>query len=117
MANVNRLIGLPGEQVELLEGKVYIDGKPVATPPGIGNYDSNPRYPAPRNGCQGNPIRLGPDEYYVLGDNSPISNDSRYWKAGSPGHQPGTIGRADIIGVATYTYWPPSHWRRLSPAR
>jgi signal peptidase I len=114
-----RLVGLPGEQVEIFQGAIYIDGKPIPTPPGIAPYQStlppsDSRY-GPGHGTQGNPIRLGADEYYFLGDNSPISFDSRYWPAGSPGHQPGTVGRADIIGRATYIYWPPSRWRSLEP--
>jgi signal peptidase I len=115
---VQRLVGLPGEQVEIIDGQVHINGKPIPAPGGIGAYVGVP----PRglgglghNGLTGSPITLGPDDYYFLGDNSPISGDSRYWRNGTPGHQPGTVGRADIIGRATWIYWPPSHWRSLEP--
>jgi signal peptidase I len=117
---VMRLVGLPGEQVEMFQGAIYIDGKPIPRSPGSAPYQSTlPREVDNRgaagNGTQGHPIRLAADEYYFLGDNSPISGDSRYWPAGAPNHQPGTVGRADIIGRATYIYWPPSRWRSLEP--
>ena len=116
---VKRLVGLPGEQVEIIDNTIHINGKALVTPPGLGPYEGTlpPYASGARNGCEGRPIRLGADEYYVLGDNSPISGDSRYWKTGSPGHQPGTIGRGDIIGRATWIYWPPSRWRSLEPMR
>ena len=114
---VKRLVGLPGEQVEIIDNTIHINGKPVTPPPGLGPYEGrlHPGASGARNGCEGRPIQLGRDEYYLLGDNSPISGDSRYWKTGSPGHQPGTIGRGDIIGRATWIYWPPSRWRSLEP--
>jgi signal peptidase I len=116
---VKRLVGLPGEQVEIIDNTIHINGKPTATPPGLGPYEGrlHPGASGGRNGCEGRPIKLDADEYYLLGDNSPISGDSRYWKTGSPGHQPGTIGRGDIIGRATWIYWPPSRWRSLEPIR
>jgi signal peptidase I len=110
---VKRLVGLPGERLEIIDGDVHINGHPLPRPSGVGPYEST-THVGPRNGCQGNPITLGADEYFLLGDNSPISGDSRYWTAGVPGHQPGTVGRADIVGRGTYIYWPPSRWRRLS---
>jgi hypothetical protein len=58
---------------------------------------------------------LGADEYYVLGDNSLLARDSRYWNIAAPGHQPGALPRANILGRATWVYWPPKHWRRLDP--
>lgn len=109
-----RIVGLPGEQLEIINGKVHINGIAIPTPPGIGAYESKVRF-GPGNGCQGNPIRLAADEYFLLGDNSPRSADSRYWTTAPPGHQQGTIGRADVIGRATWTYWPPSRWRSLAP--
>jgi len=115
---IKRLVGLPGEQVEIIDGVVHINGQAVAAPPGIGPYVGVPPggfSNLASNGCTGHPIRLAADEYYFLGDNSPISGDSRYWRTGSPGHRPGTVGRADIIGRATYIYWPPPRWRSLQP--
>jgi hypothetical protein len=52
-------------------------------------------------GCTGNPIRLGRGEYFVLGDNSSRSRDSRSW---------GVVPGDAVIGIARCTYWPPSRW-------
>ena len=54
---------------------------------------------------------LGPDEYFILGDNSPVAADSRYWRKPVPGHQPGALPAGRIVGRVTAIYWPPSRWR------
>jgi hypothetical protein len=60
-----------------------------------------------------NPILLGPGEYFMLGDNSPGSNDSRLWFAAGPhlndrgeAFQLGTVPRDQLIGRAFFVYWP-----------
>jgi signal peptidase I len=119
-----RLVGLPGETIEIVGGKVKINGTLVTPPPGPAPYNStvSPRAGAPPirrsdgvlgNGIQSHPITLGPDEYYFLGDNSPIAGDSRYWDWSVDGRQAGTLPRDHIIGVVTWTYWPPTRWRKL----
>jgi signal peptidase I len=109
-----RVVGLPGEQVEILNGEVYIDGKQVPRPAGVPAYTSTIPGALLSNGTQGHPMQLGRDEYYVLGDNSRFANDSRLWQAAAPMHQPGALPADSITGVATWTYWPPRHWRRLN---
>lgn len=52
------------------------------------------------------PLVLGPDQYFVLGDNSAISADSREW---------GVVGADQVIGRASAVVWPPSRWRWLEP--
>ncbi len=52
----------------------------------------------PAWGCMGKPLRLGAHEYFVLGDNSSRSKDSRFW---------GTVPADAVKGVARWTYWPP----------
>jgi signal peptidase I len=119
--NIKRLVGLPGEKIEIVSGVVHVNGQPISPPVAIAPYLSTNarngqpiRYPGGPTGCEGDPITLGPDEFYVLGDNSPVSLDSRYFQTALQGHQRGTLSRASIIGVATWIYWPPSHWRRLN---
>lgn len=84
---IKRVIGLPGETVEVRQGQVYINGQPLDEPwrPNPGSYTKTP-------------ITLGPDEYYVLGDNRNNSSDSHLW---------GPIHRSRIIGKAWFIYWPP----------
>lgn len=119
-----RLIGFPGETIEIVGGKVKVNGTILNSPAGPLPYTSTvggiPGGPVirrsdgkPANGIEGHPITLGPDEYYFLGDNSPISGDSRYWDWSVDSHQPGTLGRDRIIGVATWRYWPLARWRKL----
>jgi signal peptidase I len=71
IAYVKRIAGLPGETVQVVDGGVEINGERVPGP-------AAPYEPAGRHGNQ-HPHRLGEDEFFVLGDNSPASNDSRHW--------------------------------------
>jgi signal peptidase I len=83
---VKRVIGLPGETIEVSGGRVLIDGKPISEP-----YLAAPiTYAMP-------PVKLGPDEYFVLGDNRNVSNDSHIW---------GPIGKSRFLGRAELRYRP-----------
>ena len=106
-----RLVGLPGEKVEIVAGKVQINDAAVNPPAAVPVYQGKVRFG--NNGCEGHPITLGPDEYYMLGDNTAVAYDSRWWDTAVPGHQPGAVPAGDVIGVATTVYWPPQHWRTL----
>jgi hypothetical protein len=74
--------------------------------------ERNSWYDQPGWGTEGNPIMLGPGAYYVLGDNSPQSKDSRLWweigphLRGRPEYQLGTVPMDQIIGRAFFVYWP-----------
>lgn len=87
---IKRVIGLPGETVEIRDGKVYVDGsdRPLRD-------DFCPETPTGDFG----PYRVPEDSYFVLGDNREISRDSRYWK--NP-----FVSRDEIIGEAALRYWP-----------
>jgi signal peptidase I len=90
---IKRVIGLPGEIVEIKDGQVFINEIPIDEPyifpePSQNNKDYGPEV-------------LSDDEYFVLGDNRNNSNDSRAgW----------TVPRDNIIGRAWFVYWPPSRW-------
>ena len=88
---IKRIIGLPGETVEIREGQVYINGSLLEEDYGNARMENA--------GTAAEPIRLGEDEYFVLGDNRNHSEDSRYPKVG-------LIHRADIVGRAWIRIWP-----------
>ena len=104
---LKRLVGLPGEEIAIRDGTVWIDGKPADRPAEIAGivYTADPRN-AERQTW--GPARLGQEEFFVLGDFSRRSLDSRVWKNDDAA---GPVTEADLIGVATHTYWPPSRWR------
>jgi signal peptidase I len=97
---VKRVVGLPGETVLLAGDDVLIDGEPPARPPGLEGI----RYI--RRGSHGvAPITLGPREYFVLGDNSYLSQDSRAF---------GPVARDSIIGRVEWILLP---WSRRGCVR
>lgn len=88
---IKRVIGLPGETVQIFEGEIYINGKKLADPYGQ-ELISNP-------GLASEPITLGENEYFVLGDNRNNSTDSREPSVGK-------IDREQIVGRALMRIWP-----------
>lgn len=89
--SIKRIIGLPGETVQIIDGKVYIDGKEL--------IDNNKYTVVPLGGIAEKPIKLGDSEYFVLGDNSKVSEDSRYEKIGN-------INKNRILGRVWYKTKP-----------
>ena len=87
---IKRVIGLPGDIVEVKDNKIFINGIPLEE----GYIMEPPHYTMP-------PQKIPPNEYFVLGDNRNNANDSHCW---------GTIARDTIIGKAWLIYWPPSKW-------
>ncbi len=109
---VKRLVGLPREELEIRDGDVWIDGVRLEKPPEIAGLEYLREIEhVPAVSCWAGPLRLGPDEYFVLGDFSARSKDSRLWETGAPGHPPYAVPRSHMLGVVTHVYWPPSRWR------
>jgi signal peptidase I len=111
---VKRLVGLPGEELFLRDGAVWINGERQDPPDeisGIEYLDSILEAPERSWTANGTPVQLGPGEYFVLGDFSARSADSRYWTTGAPGHPPFAVPEENILGVAICIYWPIARWR------
>ncbi len=87
---IKRVIGLPGETVEIRSGQVYINGKQLAEPfgPNPGSYTAAP-------------VTVGVGDVYVMGDNRNNSSDSHMW---------GPLPQTNIVGKAWISYWPPRYW-------
>jgi len=92
---IKRLIALGGETVEIENGDVYINGELVTHPVIKNNYYFNRGEYGQRN----KEVQVPEGFYFVLGDNSSNSEDSRYW---------GFVPEGKIIGQAILLYWPPS---------
>ena len=88
---IKRIIGLPGETVQIVDGDIYIDGEMLR--------ESYGREVIKDSGLATEPIELGEDEYFVLGDNRNDSTDSRDPSVGK-------IHRDEIIGRAWVRIWP-----------
>ncbi|NER80678.1 MAG: signal peptidase I [Leptolyngbya sp. SIO1D8] len=87
-AFIKRVIGLPGDSVEVTNGTVFINAEPLQE-----DYIK-----APPNYIWG-PSTVPEDSYLVLGDNRNSSNDSHVW---------GFVPQEDLIGKAVVRFWPPS---------
>lgn len=85
---IKRVIGLPNEHIEIIDGRVYVN-EVLLDEPYVQEYCSY-------RSCNGE-WQLGPDEYFVLGDNRNHSLDS---------HSFGPIPASSIKGVARVRYWP-----------
>ncbi|MFW5708606.1 MAG: signal peptidase I [Chloroflexota bacterium] len=96
---IKRVIGLPGETIFFQDGMTHIDGEVFEE-----TYINGPCTPF---NCDEDrePVVLGPDEYFVMGDNRNRSRDSRDF---------GPIRREYIVGEVLIRYWPPEDWGLVS---
>ena len=90
---IKRIIGLPGETVQIIDGYVYINGEQLDEHYGREVIDDD------KYGLAAEPIKLGADEYFVLGDNRNHSSDSREPNVG-------VLHRDELIGRAWVRIWP-----------
>src|SRR3979490_1622107 len=93
---IKRVVGLPGESVEIRQGAVYVDGRIVLEPYVPPQYEDLSDY---------GPVRVPKDSYFVMGDHRISSNDSRVF---------GPVASRFIYGRAVFAYWPVRPFR--SPA-
>ena len=88
---IKRVVGLPGDHLSIVNGHVYRNGKRESDSYALPcDGDSSCNFPQT--------ITVPPGDYYMMGDNRPDSEDSRFW---------GPVPKAWIIGKAFLTYWPP----------
>jgi signal peptidase I len=85
---VKRVVAGPGDVMSIVNGHVILNGK-----------QEKDSYIIPCASCNfRTPIKIPPGDYFMMGDNRPDSEDSRYW---------GPVPAKWIIGTAFFTYWPP----------
>ncbi len=97
---IKRLIGLPGERVEIKNGTVYINDKALLDP----MFSSIYYYNRGEFAAEGEKIIVPQDSFFMMGDNSASSQDSRYW---------GFVPHKNILGNAILIYWPPQRIRMI----
>ena len=88
---VKRVIGLPGETLELRHRKLYIDGRKLDEPYVV---HTDPREINRRDNF--GPVVIPPDHFFLMGDNRDNSNDSRFW---------GFASHDSLIGKPLFVYW------------
>ncbi|HUC54617.1 MAG TPA: signal peptidase I [Candidatus Cybelea sp.] len=93
---IKRVVGLPGETVQIRQGAVYVNGKMVPEPYVPPQYEDLSDF---------GPKTVEPDSYFVMGDHRISSNDSRVF---------GTVAGRFIYGRAVFAYWPVDHFGSLS---
>ena len=98
---IKRLAAVGGDTVELRDGHVLVNGAPAA---GGGRLGTNRYYNQGTFGKEHQPIQVPEGSYYVLGDNSQSSHDSRWW---------GFVPRRLVIGQAVCIFWPLNRIRGL----
>lgn len=92
---IKRVIGLPGDIINVTSTSVIVDGRTLQEP-----YISDPY-----NFGSDDTWKLGPNQFFVMGDNRPNSLDSRTW---------GPLDRSYIIGKAVVVYWPVTNWELIN---
>ena len=96
---VKRVVGEPGDELRILGDRLFVNGQPAALSNAVGeiHYVSHPQaaYLISSNEV----VTVPPGRYFVCGDNTRNSLDSRYW---------GTLPAPNIQGRIVYRYWPPA---------
>ena len=89
---IKRVIGLPGDTVDIRDQRVWVNGIALNEP-----YVSGPPY-------YQNSWVVDESEFFVLGDNRNNSSDSHNW---------GMLPEENVLGKAFFSYWPPEYWGRI----
>lgn len=95
---IKRLVAVSGDTVEIKNGTVYVNNQPLLD----SVFNRIYYYNRGEFGQEGQKILVPKDSFFVLGDNSAFSQDSRYW---------GFVPRQNLLGKAIIIYWPPQRIR------
>ncbi|MBI3321734.1 MAG: signal peptidase I [Candidatus Omnitrophica bacterium] len=98
---IKRLAALGGDTVELRDGNIFINGNALTENE---MFRTNHYYNQGAYGKEHEGVRVPEDSFYVLGDNSLSSHDSRWW---------GFVPKRMVIGQAVCIFWPPNRLRIL----
>ncbi len=103
---IKRMVGLPGEKIQIRDKEIVADGKVVREPPMFKKIATDPAYDGHTNAGQlatpDDAIQLSNTEYLMMGDNTKNSLDGRFF---------GGVHREDFQGPAFFVYWPfREHW-------
>ena len=98
---IKRLVDVGGDQVEIRNGQVLVNGQPLD---GSGIFHTNHYENQGPFGQPGQVIQVPAGHFFVLGDNSGSSHDSRFW---------GFVPQRLLIGKALCIFWPVLRWRLL----
>jgi signal peptidase I len=97
---IKRLVGLPGETVEIKDGAIYINDRVLSDQ----LFSQRHYYNRGDFASENQRVTVPSDGYFVLGDNSGSSQDSRYW---------GFVPQNNVLGKAILIYWPPRRIRMI----
>lgn len=98
---IKRLVAVGGDEVEIRDMRLWVNGRPLSYPP---LFQQRRYYNRGPFGRKGSPVKVPAGHYFFLGDNSASSRDSRYW---------GFLPETNLVGRAFLIYWPPRRIRWL----
>lgn len=95
---IKRLVASEGETVEIRNGTIYVNDQPLTDP----SFSQRYYYNRGDFGAENQKITVPENSFFVMGDNSASSQDSRYW---------GFVPKDNVLGKAILIYWPPQRIR------